>query len=165
MLDETKVNEKTSRRGFLKILIVIFNSLIAAMLAVPGLGYLLTPVFRKSGGSWVSLGAKNKFQANKPQKAAYSYISENGYLREQKEGFAWILQNAQTEYGYIAYSPICSHTGCNVAWEDGRNTFVCPCHNGTYDLSGDVLSGPPPRPLRRLAVKIENDQIYIQLPT
>lgn len=163
MSDRFETEEKTSRRGFLKALIVLFNALIAAALAVPGLGYLLTPVFRKGSGAWVSLGAQNKFQSPLPQKAVFQYISESGYTREEKEAFVWVLQNAQVENEYVAFSPVCSHTGCNVAWEKTREAFVCPCHNGTYDLSGNVISGPPPRPLQKLPVKIEDDQIYIQL--
>ena len=59
----------------------------------------------------------------------------------------------------------CSHLGCSVSWkkEDGR--FRCPCHGGVYDEMGQVVEGPPPRPLTRLEVKIEEDACYVRLPS
>ena len=59
----------------------------------------------------------------------------------------------------------CSHLGCSVSWkkEDGR--FRCPCHGGVYDEMGQVVEGPPPRPLTRLEVKIEEDVCYVRLPS
>ena len=163
MGDGIEAGEKGSRRGFLKILIIVFNAMSAAALAVPGLGYLLTPVFRTGNGSWVSLGAKDKYKSTTPQKAIFAYISESAYTRKEKEGFVWICWDAMQQNAYTVFSPVCSHTGCNVAWQDARSEFVCPCHNGTYDSEGKVISGPPPKPLKKLPVKIENDQVYIQL--
>ena len=37
----------------------------------------------------------------------------------------------------------------------------CACHNGTYDLNGRVVSGPPPKPLEELAVKVRGDEVVI----
>lgn len=163
MSNPIEMNELTSRRGFFKILIVLFNGLIAAALVVPGLGYLLTPVFRKDSGAWISLGAIEKFRANTLQKATFTYVSEAGYTRAEKNGFVWLKTSAGDSPDAIAFSPVCSHTGCNVNWHASRNAFICPCHNGTYDADGNVVSGPPPRPLQKLPVKIENDQIFVQL--
>lgn len=40
---------------------------------------------------------------------------------------------------------ICTHLGCTVnAVETG---FKCPCHGSTYDLDGENVAGPAPRPL------------------
>ncbi|MFQ5632679.1 MAG: ubiquinol-cytochrome c reductase iron-sulfur subunit [bacterium] len=163
MCDGIEAGEKGSRRYFLKSLIIVFNAVSAAALAVPGLGYLLTPVFRTGDGSWVSLGSKNKYQSTTPQKSEFTYISESGYTRKERQGFVWICRDAAQQNVFTVFSPVCSHTGCNVAWQDAREVFVCPCHNGTYDSEGKVISGPPPKPLKKLPVKIENDQVYIQL--
>jgi cytochrome b6-f complex iron-sulfur subunit len=39
--------------------------------------------------------------------------------------------------------------------------FVCPCHAGIYDLDGNVVSGPPPKPLTAIPLKIEGETIII----
>jgi Rieske Fe-S protein len=68
-----------------------------------------------------------------------------------------------TENGrdFIAMSNICTHLGCRVRWVAERQEFFCPCHNGVYDKLGNVVSGPPPKPLDRYAVKVEDDQIMV----
>ena len=43
--------------------------------------------------------------------------------------------------GYIALSRVCTHLGCLVNYDQARQIFICPCHNGIYDLEGNVLSG------------------------
>jgi ubiquinol-cytochrome c reductase iron-sulfur subunit len=64
--------------------------------------------------------------------------------------------------GHIAYSAICTHLGCVVAWNDMLGVIQCPCHDGRFNpLSGTVISGPPPAPLPSLTVKVEGDQIYL----
>jgi cytochrome b6-f complex iron-sulfur subunit len=45
---------------------------------------------------------------------------------------------------FIALSAICTHQGCTVAYNSSRNELICPCHGGTYNISGAVVSGPPP---------------------
>jgi len=62
-----------------------------------------------------------------------------------------------------ALSPVCTHLGCLVAWDPAKNEFACPCHGGRYDISGNVLEGPPPAPLSRLPYKIEDGFFLIGL--
>lgn len=53
----------------------------------------------------------------------------------------------------------CTHMGCPVrSVVDG---FHCPCHGGRYDASGRNTEGPPPRPLPRLAVELDGDQVRV----
>ena len=163
MVEDLGADAPISRRRFMSVAIVLMNAVFALLMAIPGLGYLLTPVFRKSSGAWVRLGPVGKFQSTTPEKAVFRYISESGYRREEKQAFVWVRQEASAPGGYVVFSPVCSHTGCNVAWQDPRRAFVCPCHNGTYDIHGNVIAGPPPRPLQQLPTKIENDTLYIRL--
>jgi Rieske Fe-S protein len=57
-------------------------------------------------------------------------------------------------------SAVCSHMGCSVAWVDAKREFVCPCHHAVYDVSGDVVSGPAPKPLQSLAVEVRDGSVY-----
>jgi len=63
--------------------------------------------------------------------------------------------------GYIALSRVCTHLGCLVDIDRGRKRLLCPCHAGVYDLEGNVLSGPPPRPLPRIPLRVEGETIVI----
>ena len=63
--------------------------------------------------------------------------------------------------GYVALSRVCSHLGCLVDYQKDKKRLLCPCHAGTYDLSGNVTSGPPPKPLQQFPLRIEGDSIII----
>ena len=63
--------------------------------------------------------------------------------------------------GYIALSRVCTHLGCLVEFQKGADILLCPCHAGKFDLEGNVISGPPPQPLPRLALKVEGNSLVI----
>ena len=156
------IDANIPRRGFLKFAIGLFNGLIVLLLAVPGLGFLLTPVLRKRVETWAKLGSIEQFRSGMPQKAIFKYISEADYILAEKNGFVWVVADEQGRVSVL--SAVCTHTGCNVAWQPGEEKFVCPCHEGRYDLTGKVLSGPPPRSLTKLETRLENGELFIQLP-
>jgi len=53
----------------------------------------------------------------------------------------------RTEGGFLAISAICPHLHCVVNWNEMLKKFECPCHGAKFNLNGEVLEGPPPRPL------------------
>lgn len=63
--------------------------------------------------------------------------------------------------GFIAFSKVCTHLGCLVKYDKDRQLFICPCHAGIFNLNGNVVSGPPPKPLQKFAVRVEGDNIVI----
>ena len=68
-----------------------------------------------------------------------------------------------TDNDMFCLSPVCTHLGCQVTWFRPESRFLCPCHGGQYDINGNVVAGPPPSGLSRLAMKIENQKVYIGL--
>lgn len=60
-----------------------------------------------------------------------------------------------------AFSAICTHLTCTVMFESDTGTILCPCHNGRFDLSGNVISGPPPAPLESYNVEISGKDIVV----
>lgn len=64
---------------------------------------------------------------------------------------------------YAAYLQRCTHLSCPVMLNADGQRLGCPCHNGAFDAAtGRVLSGPPPRPLPRIALRVEGGQILAQ---
>jgi cytochrome b6-f complex iron-sulfur subunit len=63
--------------------------------------------------------------------------------------------------GFLAFSKVCTHLGCLVKYDKERQIFICPCHAGEFNLEGNVISGPPPRPLQKFAVRVDGDNIVI----
>ena len=159
------IDTELPRRRFLTLAIGLLNGLIALALAVPGVGYLLTPVFRQGSATWVRLGSVGDFGSGRPRKVDFKYVSQSGYSRSEKTRFVWVVADLDESSKVVVFSPTCSHTGCNVAWQDNEQKFVCPCHEGRYDINGEVVSGPPPRPLTKLPVQIRNEEILARLIT
>lgn len=61
----------------------------------------------------------------------------------------------------VALSGVCTHLTCTVRFDAETGTLFCPCHNGRFDLGGNVLSGPPPRPLEIFAVETSGADIIV----
>jgi len=55
---------------------------------------------------------------------------------------------------YRALSATCTHLDCIVEYRADQSLLVCNCHGGQFDLNGQVLGGPPPRPLRPYRVHV-----------
>jgi cytochrome b6-f complex iron-sulfur subunit len=69
----------------------------------------------------------------------------------------------RSETSFHALSATCTHSEvCRVAWDGERRQLVCPCHKGVFDLAGNVVSGPPPRPLTRREVVVRNGEVYVK---
>lgn len=62
---------------------------------------------------------------------------------------------------FVALSAVCTHLGCIVQWLPDNREFLCPCHAGRFNAEGQVLGGPPPKPLTLLPLTIEDDQILV----
>jgi Rieske Fe-S protein len=61
---------------------------------------------------------------------------------------------------YVAYSQKCTHLSCAVYFEKNENRLECPCHEGYFSVAdGSVLQGPPTRPLPRITLKREGDNL------
>ena len=61
----------------------------------------------------------------------------------------------------VALSGTCTHLTCTVRFDAETETLFCPCHNGRFDLAGNVLSGPPPRPLEAFEVEVSGGDITV----
>ena len=73
-----------------------------------------------------------------------------------------ILHKGQTlrisDTEVVAFSQKCTHLGCVVYYEADEHRWHCPCHEGNFDAeTGDVISGPPLRPLGRIDVETRDD--------
>ncbi len=63
--------------------------------------------------------------------------------------------------GFLALNRKCTHLGCTVPWISAEDRFVCPCHASVFNIKGQVLSPPAPRPLDLFAVRIENGIVKV----
>jgi glycine/D-amino acid oxidase-like deaminating enzyme/nitrite reductase/ring-hydroxylating ferredoxin subunit len=115
----------------------------------------------------------------KPIAAAYDYVAENvtfpahlitdrltslnahdgavqslrpgeGAVFDSDEGRIAVCRDRQSVLH--ACSAVCTHLGCDVAWNQAEQTWDCPCHGSRFSPEGKVINGPAVSDLRRVPV-------------
>jgi Rieske Fe-S protein len=81
--------------------------------------------------------------------------------RIMKLGSRPVLLIRVSETEWRAFSAICTHLSCTVQFQQSSQMIWCACHNGYYDLNGQVVSGPPPRPLEEFGVHVKGADLII----
>lgn len=71
----------------------------------------------------------------------------------------FIVRTGQSTY--VGLSSICTHAGCAVNFSSSSQEFICPCHSGVYDITGKVVSGPPPSPLAQYQTTLNGNILTI----
>jgi len=67
--------------------------------------------------------------------------------------------------GMLALYHRCTHLGCTVPWRDDEGLFHCPCHNSIYTTTGELVSGPAPRPLDLFPIEIVDGAVVVDTGT
>jgi cytochrome b6-f complex iron-sulfur subunit len=129
----TAFNSKTSRRHFLDLLLGASVLGWLASIAYPVIRYLKPlPQSGPTGPTHLTREETAKLEQNK-----FVIIPVSGQR-------VIVLQSADQ---LLAFSAKCTHEGCTVTYQPAQSVIWCPCHDGRFDLTGRVLSGPPPQPL------------------
>jgi nitrite reductase/ring-hydroxylating ferredoxin subunit len=123
-----------TRRDYLRILVTISGGLLAAGVAVAA------GVFPRRTGT-LAPGESIQFSYPGPDDRAIAMRLPNGML--------------------VGYSSVCTHLSCAVLPEPEETALICPCHHGRFDAAtGDVVAGPPPRPLPVIELEERPDGIW-----
>jgi cytochrome b6-f complex iron-sulfur subunit len=67
----------------------------------------------------------------------------------------------RTEVGFFALSAVCTHLGCITRWVEDEQVIACPCHGSKFSRDGALAQGPAPRPLRRIAIRLEDGELVV----
>jgi Rieske Fe-S protein len=154
--------EETTRRKFLSGLIGVVAGVVSAIVAIPAIGYLISPGLKRgSSENWINLGPVASVAPGLPTPFKWSRQIEDGWVKATQSGTAYAVQLDGQELKVL--SDVCTHLGCRVVWNQDRQLFACPCHDAFFAADGQVASGPPPKPLINLPHRIENGQIQIRL--
>jgi menaquinol-cytochrome c reductase iron-sulfur subunit len=149
-----------SRRRFFERLSATLASLCGVVLAVPAVGFVLSPLLRKYPQRWRSVGKVDEFEVGKTVNVTFEDSSPLPWAGVTAKTAAWLRRVNTDEF--IAFAINCSHLGCPVRWLADANLFMCPCHGGVYYADGRVAAGPPPRPLTRYSVRIQDGEVQLQ---
>jgi len=151
-----------SRRAFLFKLSLLANGAVGAVLAVPIVGYLLGPAFKKksSDDSWVDLGPVSAFPEGETRLATFRNPATTPWDGQTGDVPCWVRRISGTTFQVFAIN--CAHLGCPVRWFSESRLFLCPCHGGAYYEDGSRASGPPERGLFEYQHRIAGDALEIR---
>lgn len=153
-----------SRRDFIKVTTAAIGGFVSLVISLPGLAYLFSPALQKDEEtSWVDLGLLKKYPVGStPSFFDFTKTRVNGWERTSLSYGVFVIRKDEKTVQVL--SNVCTHLGCRVTWQPEIEHYVSPCHDGHFDVFGNVVSGPPPRPLDEFATKIENGNLFIRLP-
>ncbi len=143
--------ENQSRRSMLSWLL---GGGVAASLAS-----FFYPVLRFLNPPHVAEASVNEVEAGKVQ----DLKPNSGKIIKFGNKPALLVRVNETDWK--AFTAVCTHLNCTVQYQEATRQIWCACHNGTYDMSGRVVSGPPPNPLEEYAVRLRGDDIVISRRT
>ncbi len=147
---QTSGLQTSGRRRFLVWLVRGFGSLWALGAAWVAAAFVQPP----AGGRGL---ADNTLDAG----PADALRVGQGRLVQHGRQPVWVVRTSEDTY--IGMSAVCTHLRCILNWDTERRVMDCPCHAGSFDLNGNVLSGPPPLPLERFAVETRMGRLVVNL--
>lgn len=157
----TKVNSShLDRRDFVKIVMALLGSIMAAVVGIPIVGYIISPAVKvQKTEDQVSLGPLENFPIGIPTLFTFTRTRVNGWEKTVYSHGVYVLRKDENQIR--VFSDICTHLSCRVKWQAQIQDYLCPCHDSHYDIDGNVTKGPPPRPLDQYKYTIEEGNIYI----
>jgi Rieske Fe-S protein len=161
-------NEPSRRNVFMKLGILL-NGVIGVLLAVPVVGYILSPLLKKGGqgyNRWLTLGPVSMFPEGETRLATFRNPVVRPWDGQTGDIPCWVRHISGETFQVFAIN--CAHLGCPVRWFPPSGLFMCPCHGGVYYADGSRASGPPERGLFEYPHKVEGGRLVIlagELPT
>ncbi|MEZ5061912.1 MAG: Rieske 2Fe-2S domain-containing protein [Solirubrobacterales bacterium] len=138
--------------------------------ALPAIGFAVAPIFDKPEEDWQAVGEVQDFVPDTYKARVITIVQGIGeagktsvYVRQGSPDL--LLNEATGEHEsadqYIAISTRCAHLGCPVRFVQAAGNFICPCHGGVYGFQGEVIGGPPVRPLDRFQTRVVDGTVEI----
>lgn len=135
------------RRRFLDIL--LGSSVVATLGAIlyPIFKFMVPPQIVEAAQNSVVVGKLNEVPVNTGK--IFKFGSKPGIVVRSSTG------------DLKAFSAVCTHLDCIVQFRPDTKQIWCACHNGQYNLNGQNVGGPPPRPLEEYVVNVRGDEIVV----
>ena len=131
--------------GRRKVLNWFLGTSVGALIAsvvYPVLRFVSPPEIPESTTNQVEAGPTND-----PQ------LIERGY-KIVRFGAEPVILVRLSDSDFRAFAGTCTHLDCIVEFQKDKSRIWCNCHNGEYDLQGQQVAGPPPKPLEPFKVDL-----------
>ncbi len=156
---EKDKKKEVTRRGFLILLSGVLAGFIAFVLGIPFVASILGTAKKVKDKIFSRLTRVSTIPILSPINLNFETTKTDAYIKNVETQDAWVVKRADTDL--TVFSPICPHLGCRYAWNSNQRLFICPCHNSVFTIDGKVVSGPSPRALDTLPIKIQHGELYV----
>lgn len=131
------------RRQFVQTITVALGSIMGAIIGLPAIGYLISPVLNKQKvDAWIALGPIEGFEEGVPKLVTFTRSKINGWEKTINTHGVYVLRQGSD---FLVLSNVCTHLGCRVTWKEAENGYACPCHDALFSKDGGIVRGPQPR--------------------
>jgi Rieske Fe-S protein len=131
-----------SRRGFLNWFLGTAAGALAAAVLYPVFRFVSPPEVPEASTNQVEAGPTND-----PE------LLEKGF-KIVRFGADPVILVRLSDTEFRAFAGTCTHLDCIVEFHKDKQRIWCNCHNGDYNLQGQVVAGPPPKPLEPFKVDL-----------
>jgi Rieske Fe-S protein len=153
------------RRRFLDYTTGILLTVLGLLAAVPALGFLLAPLWKRRGeeggnSGFVDAGSLEALPIDRWQLLALEVVRQDGWKKTKFRHSIWVRRQGVSDI--TVFSSICPHLGCPINWHSDQTRFVCPCHGGIFDGAGKHTEGPPPRSMDPLEFQVREGRLWVR---
>jgi len=141
---------------------------VAATLGAVTLPPLVAPAVRDQDAEWTPVGNVEVPEPGQPDLSAIGAVVASSFTRTITDAYmppreqkTPVFVRNDGEGRFTVFDARCTHLGCPLAWSWVDREFLCACHGAVFDERGDVVEGPPPRPLDRYESKVEAGVLYV----
>jgi len=149
---------EASRRSFFKYVTMFLGGVISVVIGGNATRYFIAPAWKQKRETWIKVAQFHVLPNGIPVSLNYIQRKLDGWMTIQGLDSVWLLRENEN---LTAFNPKCTHLGCPYRWDESQSVFICPCHTAVFSKTGEVVSGPPPRPLDRFPVKVENGMVMV----
>ncbi|MEO6922257.1 MAG: ubiquinol-cytochrome c reductase iron-sulfur subunit [Bryocella sp.] len=150
------------RRSYILALFAVTGTVVGALLAVPLFRFATFPLRKdESDAGWTDVGPAADFASlTAPVAKTITLERRDAWQTSTSQTAVYVLPPKDGVLSIL--SPVCTHLGCSVQWQDAKNEFLCPCHAGVFSAGGKCLGGPPPRSMDSLESKVEDGTLKVR---
>ena len=152
--------ESPGRRGFLVRLIQGTYAVIGATLAFVVGGAVVAPSFGRRQTMWLHAGDADALEEGTPLPITLRVARPDGPSEVVDRKIVYLVKMGNE---VRALDSTCTHLGCRTRFNPDTHQIECPCHGGVYDVTGNVIGGPPPAPLRAMTTRVDAGKVMVQV--
>jgi Rieske Fe-S protein len=144
---EEQADADNGRRKWIGVLLGLGFTGSAVSFLYPAIKFMMPPAVAGPAVDEVVVGKAEEFAPNTGR--IFKFGNKPGILIRTEEG------------EWHAFSAVCTHLNCTVQYQDDTHLIWCACHNGQFDMNGNVVGGPPPRPLEAFEVNLRGEDVVV----